>query len=167
MPNRLTDLKVPRVSFVSRAAVRDPANPTEPRRFVFTKADDTDRKDPPMAAATTNLSDALRRAMSDHADELKDGDISPRIAQIADLADSRRGKPVDAANEDVADPERALAKQLTALAKAASSVPLSRQGQLEVAKASSASQLAYLRQRSPRAAEQWERTHPAAVGAAA
>lgn len=39
MPQRLTALRVPRVSFVDRAAVRDPSNPTEPRRFVMFKSE--------------------------------------------------------------------------------------------------------------------------------
>lgn len=39
MPQRLTNPRAQRISFVNRAAVRDPARPTEPRRFVLFKAE--------------------------------------------------------------------------------------------------------------------------------
>ena len=42
--HRLSDLRVDYVSLVSRSAVRDPSNPTEPMRFLLRKAD-TKRKD--------------------------------------------------------------------------------------------------------------------------
>ncbi len=40
MPNHVTDVRVRRISFVDRAATRDPENPTEPRRALLFKSED-------------------------------------------------------------------------------------------------------------------------------
>ncbi len=45
MPQHLKSLQVKRVSLVDRAAVRDHANPTEPRRFVMFKSEDVEKED--------------------------------------------------------------------------------------------------------------------------
>src|SRR5215467_15684663 len=56
MANVLRDLIVDRVSFVDRAAVRDPENPTEPQRYLFWKSEAgrsvpaPPKENPPMTA---------------------------------------------------------------------------------------------------------------------
>ena len=40
MPNQVTDAKVKRISFVRRAATRDPRDPTQPRRVLLWKSED-------------------------------------------------------------------------------------------------------------------------------
>jgi len=39
MSHRLTGIRVNRISFVDKAAVRDPNDPSQPRRFLLTKAE--------------------------------------------------------------------------------------------------------------------------------
>jgi hypothetical protein len=54
MANLLRDLIVDRVSFVDRAAVRDPENPTEPQRYLVVKSETTapPKEEPTVTTAT-------------------------------------------------------------------------------------------------------------------
>lgn len=56
MPNRLADIKVDFVSFVRKAATRDPTDPSKPRRFILYKSESQPRRDSQMP--TTGLLDA-------------------------------------------------------------------------------------------------------------
>jgi hypothetical protein len=59
MANRLTDIRVRRVSFVKKASTRDPQDPSKPRRFVLLKAESPpDERTDTMAAPTAETNAA-------------------------------------------------------------------------------------------------------------
>jgi hypothetical protein len=96
MPSRLTDIHVRRISFVGKAAVRDPQDPTQPRRLLLLKADDNPRKDTPTMSAHTNLTTT---------------DFPSSAAQHGGFSDAQRGK-LDAILHMLSDDDH---PQLTAL----------------------------------------------------
>lgn len=58
MPNEIRNLSVGRVSWVDRASVRDPDDPTQPHRYLLVKSATQPGKDKSMAAAITDSTDA-------------------------------------------------------------------------------------------------------------
>ena len=63
MPNQVTDARVRRVSFVERAATRDPKNPTQPRRKLLWKSEDAPNEPKEGADMTTEeMTEALVKA---------------------------------------------------------------------------------------------------------
>lgn len=68
----LTDVRVDRASFVDRAAVRDPYNKSEPRRFLLMKREGTSPKKGTQMAATKTASELFQQA--------RNGDITWREA---------------------------------------------------------------------------------------
>jgi hypothetical protein len=74
--HRLTEIRARRVSLVERAAVRDPQDPSKPRRFVLFKAESPhDERTEPMAAATTET------AAQEIAKDLRDVDQTIALAK--------------------------------------------------------------------------------------
>jgi uncharacterized membrane protein YqiK len=62
MPNQVTDARVRRVSFVERAATRDPKNPTQPRRKLLWKSEDAPN-DPALPAKGGDMADMTPEEM--------------------------------------------------------------------------------------------------------
>ncbi len=58
-PHSLTDVRVRHVSFVKRAAVRDPIDPTQPRRFLLFKSDHHDTDMPASQHGSLTVADSL------------------------------------------------------------------------------------------------------------
>ena len=98
-----------------------------------------------------NLAEGLRRVLRDHADEA-DSDITPRVMQIADLADERRAGEETGESEGEGD---AVAKSLlgvyTRLEKG--EVGVSRE---RLEKAKLALEVEHLAKTNPKAAAEWE-----------
>ena len=148
MPNQLNNVKVAKVSFVGRAAVRDPDQPDQPRRFVLYKSDgspDDERTD-------DMLSELEKRAIDRPATEppASDGlltldEIERRQGHYADLlaeleGDMRKmrrdGTPLhvlqrhENAHRDLAhaykglDAQRGLAESGAPMVKSEDSMPI-------------------------------------------
>jgi hypothetical protein len=104
MANRLTNLRVPRVSFVARAAVRDPADPSQPRRFVFMKSEGLVPANPMKGAQMDPLTDAqkaeldptVREALEKAGQDAVDAQAAATKAQgERDEAIAKAGKQVN------------------------------------------------------------------------
>lgn len=103
MPSAVSDLYVRRVSFVKRGAVRDPSNPSEPRRRLLWKSEDGEEtngdaivpsnnapKGGTMTATTEELQETLAKAEKERDEALK----KAQDAEEA-LAKSRKKKTND------------------------------------------------------------------------
>jgi hypothetical protein len=139
MASNLKDLLVEVVSLVDRAAVRDHANPTEPQRLLFWKAE-TDR--------STMATNAARAAMSDAINALQPHESDPQVGALISKIQAVRG---DASSSD------RLAKAMLETERLIKSEGDSVTPDV-LAKAEQAHkdlQLEYLAQHNPRAAEQY------------
>ena len=87
MAQQLTNIRARRISFVDRAAVRDPANPTEPRRFLLFKSEDDggDQSFPggPAEGRPNEISPDEQRAL-EAAHQLLAGSAQPLVAALAE-----------------------------------------------------------------------------------
>lgn len=82
MPNQVTDARVRRVSFVDRAATRDPKNPTQPRRKLLWKAEDAPN-DP--AKGGSDMTPEETQAALEKAEQERDAAIAERDTHKSDL----------------------------------------------------------------------------------
>lgn len=121
MPNRLSDVRADIVSFVDRAATRDPQKPTEPRRFLLFKREDGNptpalpaKGESDMDLAETQA--ALEKAEKDREVVEKERDEALTKAQKAEEELEKRrigkkgAKPAPATDGDDDDDEDELAK---------------------------------------------------------
>ncbi len=99
MAKRLTDIEVKRVSFVKRAATRDPKDPSEPRTFLMVKSEDGDPNERTRTMATTTLStsdraalDAAIRDLEDSGDPRLQGELE-RLRVLRNPEGQRHGGP--------------------------------------------------------------------------
>lgn len=119
MPQRLTALRVPRVSFVDRAAVRDPSNPMEPRRFVMFKSEGSVPPTPTKGAPV--LTDAQKAELDPTVREMvekaeKDAAEALAARETAEKAEKDAKEALTKAQEErdarPAAPEEKLADKL-------------------------------------------------------
>jgi hypothetical protein len=117
MQANLRDLNVEFVSFVKRAAVRDPQNPTEPQRFLLWKADQTEETDmstmTPQSTGALALSPEANRALEAAAESLDAYSGETGISEIQNKIRALTGSDYDDSDE----PSARLAKALTELQK--------------------------------------------------
>jgi hypothetical protein len=159
MASRLTNIQVRRVSFVKRAAVRDPADQSQPRRFILYKADTSTEKDgvAQMARTTTNdgdlnVSSDAQAAIHGAVALLAPHSISePRIAALCNKLTSIAA-PVGQGDE-------AVSKSLRSLAELRKTEGLPDSTRQRVDKSSRSLQLEVLRKQNPRAAVDYEIAH--------
>lgn len=121
MPKNVTDVRVRRVSFVGRAATRDPQNPTQPRRKLLWKSEDAPT-DPALPAkggadmtpeemqaalkkAETERDEALKKAEAAEADKAK---LESEKAELEKMAGGGKAKP--AKGDDDEDDEDEMKK---------------------------------------------------------
>lgn len=121
MPNRLHDVRADIVSFVDRAATRDPQNPTQPRRFLLFKREDGDPT-PALPAKGGDMPDmtpeemqaALKKAEEDTKAAEKDRDDALAKAETAEaekaelekMAGGGKAKPAKGDEDDEDDDEK-------------------------------------------------------------
>ncbi len=113
MPNQVTDARVRRVSFVDRAATRDPSDPTQPRRKLLWKSEDAPT-DPALPAkggadmtpeemqaaltkAETERDDALKKAEAAEADKAK---LELEKAELEKMAGGGKAKPAKGGDDE-------------------------------------------------------------------
>lgn len=103
MPNRLTDIRVKRVSFVNRGAVRDPRDPSEPRRRLLWKSEDAiePAAEPPDPKGTTMSDMDELRAAVEKAERERDEAL--RKAQDVEDALEKASKKKANADDDTDD----------------------------------------------------------------
>lgn len=95
MPSAVSDLYVRRVSFVKRGAVRDPSNPSEPRRRLLWKSEDGEETNGGASAPTNNA---------------PKGETMPATTEELQEALAKAEKERDEALRKAQDAEEALAK---------------------------------------------------------
>jgi hypothetical protein len=124
MPNELQNLRVGRVDFVDRAAVRDPQRKSEPRRFLLFKAEDgaptptqgepvpTDTVTPEQALAKAQAdlaaaNEALEKAAKDTADEKKAREeAEAKVAAMKKAAGEPESEPEGIDKSELPEPVR-------------------------------------------------------------
>lgn len=102
MPQRLTQIGARRISFVNRAAVRDPANPSQPRRFVLFKAEDA-------PTSTEGVDDVTTIAKDD---------LDPTVREALEKAEKDAAEAVEKATKAEADRDKAQKERDEAMKKA-------------------------------------------------
>jgi hypothetical protein len=121
MPNQVTDARVRRVSFVDRAATRDPMDPMQPRRKLLWKSEDAPT-DPALPAKGGYMPDmtpeemqaALKKAEEDTKAAEKDRDDALAKAEAAEaekaelekMAGGGKAKPAPKGDDDEDDDEK-------------------------------------------------------------
>lgn len=110
MPNQLTDLSVEFVSLVDRAAVRDPANPAEPQKFLLWKAESGTPTTPNQGDDPVSDLDDVRAALAKAEQERDEAREATQKAQddVAQLTDKvteleKADEPVEPVEIDKAE----------------------------------------------------------------
>jgi hypothetical protein len=107
----LTNVVVNRVSLVDRAAVRDPANPTQPRTFLLYKRESAPKGDPvstiDKSALSPEVREALEKAEQDAADAQAARDTAEQVAKdertAREKAEGELAKAKEAETDDDKD----------------------------------------------------------------
>lgn len=105
MSQRLTNIRARRVSLVDRAAVRDPHNPSQPRRFVLFKAE---------SAATANEGD-------DDVSTINKEDLDPAVRELVEKSEKEAADAKAALEKREEDLKKAEEERDAAIAKAGTS----------------------------------------------
>ena len=112
MRNQVTDVRVRRVSFVDRAATRDPSNPTQPRRKLLWKSEDApndpalpeegaDMTPDEMQAALVKAEEATKAAEKDRDDALAKAEAAEKDkAELEKQAGGGKAKPAPKGEDD-------------------------------------------------------------------
>lgn len=92
MLNQVTDARVRRVSFVDRAATRDPSNPTQPRRMLLWKSEDApnDPASAPKGGDMPDMTPDEMRAALTKAEEERDTAAKERDAALTKAEEEKR-----------------------------------------------------------------------------
>lgn len=167
----LKDIQVDWISFVDRAAMRDPQNQSEPQRFLITKREGADAPhttngDSPMLSKTdipsrspiSNALAAAKEALEPYVSDARIADLDRRLEAMSSayVGDPRTGQGVTGEGEITKAADR-LADSLVGVSKAQARIPADDLMQrAAVAKASRGAQLELLRQMSPQGADAWE-----------
>ena len=130
MRNQVTDARVRRVSFVDRAATRDPKNPTQPRRKLLWKSEDApndpalpeegaDMTPDEMQAALVKAEEATEAAEKDRDDALAKADAAEKEkAELEKQAGGGKAKPAPKVDEDEDDEDELKKAELPDAVKA-------------------------------------------------
>jgi len=156
MANQLTQLHVRRVSFVAKSSVRDPADPTQPRRFFLWKSDERNT----MATATNTLSSADRTLLDQLVGVIdKHGSGDERMAAIRSKMHEVSHPEPPEGEDDGEQVEKAEAR-LAVFRKAEQELkPGDQRGRMQLRELSKSDQLTILRRSNPRGAAEYERSH--------
>ena len=130
MRNQVTDARVRRVSFVDRAATRDPKNPTQPRRKLLWKSEDApndpalpeegaDMTPDEMQAALVKAEEATEAAEKDRDDALAKADAAEKEkAELEKQAGGGKAKPAPKVDDDEDDEDELKKAELPDAVKA-------------------------------------------------
>lgn len=168
----LKDLQVDWISFVDRAAVRDPINQSEPARFLLCKregadAPSTDERTRQMTPQTdipgrTPVGRALaaaREALEPYLSDARIAEVDRRIGALADAYADDQTAGSQSGENDISKSADRLAHSLVDVAKAqadAGVAPDDLLGRERMAKGSRAAQAEYLAQMSPAGSAAYE-----------
>src|ERR1700676_2436174 len=130
MRNQVTDARVRHVSFLDRAATRDPKNPTQPRRKLLWKSEDApndpalpeegaDMTPDEMQAALVKAEEATEAAEKDRDDALAKADAAEKEkAELEKQAGGGKAKPAPKVDDDEDDEDELKKAELPDAVKA-------------------------------------------------